>query len=158
MYFLCTYNRKNSINGKEIISIFKTTYFLNNISENFCRKSNMTLFYNVILFLVCLKVWSAEEIYTRVENQDNLFVGTNHTKKCFQKISIFFVNDSSLSCSNRYLQILFNVLTDKNQEVAATGFLTETGGITNIQEAQTCVLIKKYFFGIYFVFLIKFFE
>jgi hypothetical protein len=28
------------------------------------------------------------------------------------------------------LQILFNVLNDKNQEVAATGFLTETGGIT----------------------------
>jgi hypothetical protein len=56
------------------------------------------------------------------------------------------------------LQILFNFLNDKNQEVAATGFLTETGGITNIQEAQTCVLIKKYFFGIYFIFLIKFFE
>ena len=64
------------------------------------------------------------------------FVGTNHSKKVFQKIDTFFVNDSSLACSDRYVQILFNVLNDKNQEVHAIGYLTERGGISNLQDVR----------------------
>ncbi len=46
------------------------------------------------------------------------------------------MNDSSLPCSDRYVQILFNVLNDKNQEVHAIGYLTERGGISNLQDVR----------------------
>ena len=104
----------------------------------------MVILYLIILFATYIRIWSAEDVFTRVDDPENLFVGTIHNKRFFQKIEKFFLNDSSLSCYDKHLQIIFHVLNDKNSEVEAKGFLTETGGVSAVQEVGSCALYKKY--------------
>ena len=92
-------------------------------------------------------MWSAtEETYTKVEKAENLSVGQQLStlaastiiKRFFQKINTFYINDSRLSCSDRFVQIIFLVLNDKSIEVQAEGFLTETGGVRAVQQIRSC--------------------
>jgi hypothetical protein len=106
----------------------------------------MKLVFYIIVLKACWQVILAEETYTKVDKTENLFVGNsfwNHSKKFFQKIDTFFVNDSSLACSDWYVQILFNVLNDKNQEIPAKGYLIERGGISNLQDVRSCSVFKR---------------
>lgn len=80
------------------------------------------------------------ENYTKVENADNIFVGS---KNFFQKIKTFHINDSDLRCTDRYLPILFLMLNSQNIEKEVDGYLNEHGKIIDHQETGHCRIFKK---------------
>ena len=77
--------------------------------------------------------------YTKVENAANIHVGTTF----IQKIKTFYINDSSITCTDRYLPILFIILNEKNVHVEVGGFLTEHGNLIEEQEKIKCRIFKK---------------
>ena len=82
----------------------------------------------------------------KVQNAANIFIGPN---SFIQKINEFYINDTGLSCSDKYLPIIFVMKNDKNVDQDARGFLNENGALMDKQEKEDCVFFKR------FIFLIK---
>ena len=98
-----------------------------------------------ILFISCFNLIYANYVtnitYTKVINAANIYVGS---KNFYQKISNFHVNDSLVNCNERYLPILFLMITSQNKEEEVDGFLTEKGNLIDHQEKTTyCQIMKK---------------
>ena len=80
-----------------------------------------------------------QDTYTKVLNAANIMVGTSF----IQKISSFHINDSNITCTDRYLPILFRMINDKSEDVEVKGLLTEYGNLVKDQEKINCRLFKK---------------
>ena len=85
---------------------------------------------------------TSNETFTRVENAANIYVGS---KNFIQKINFFYINDSSVKCTERYLPIIFLMTNSQNKEQVVDGYLTEYGNLVDHQESIHCRIFKKYF-------------
>ena len=97
-----------------------------------------TIFLWMFAFKTSL-VFSESVNFTKVENAENIYVGTIF----IQKISSFFINDSDISCTEQFLPILFRILNDKKVDEEVDGFLNEKGNVVNNQQIVNCRLFKK---------------
>lgn len=90
-------------------------------------------------FSVCSS-FPNNENYTKVEHANNIYVGS---KNFYQKIKMFYINDSELRCTDRYLPILFVMINSHNIEKEVDGYLTEYGDLIEKQETGHCRTFKK---------------
>jgi hypothetical protein len=93
-----------------------------------------------IFILSRLNEANSKDDLIEVDEADNIYVGTY----LIQKIKIFYINDSLVSCVDRLLSIIFKMLNSKNDEIEVIGLLTEFGNLINQQEKSNCRLYNKY--------------
>ena len=93
-----------------------------------------------IFILSRLNEANSNDDLIEVDEADNIYVGTY----LIQKIKIFYINDSLVSCVDRLLSIIFKMLNSKNDEIEVIGLLTEFGNLINQQEKSNCRLYNKY--------------
>jgi hypothetical protein len=101
------------------------------------------MFVKILLLIISLsKLNQANSIdnLMKVEEAANIYVGTY----LIQKIKSFYVNESLVSCEDRYLPIIFKMLNSKNEEIEVQGLLTEFGNLITQQEKTNCKIMKKY--------------
>jgi len=101
------------------------------------------MFVKILLLIISLsKLNQANSIdnLMKVEEAANIYVGTY----LIQKIKSFYVNESLVSCEDRYLPIILKMLNSKNEEIEVQGLLTEFGNLITQQEKTNCKIFKKY--------------
>lgn len=77
---------------------------------------------------------------TRVDHASNIYIGAKH----IQRIDHFYINEENLSCTERYLPIMFTMLNENKNKINVNGYLKEDGRLIAKQEnSSNCKIIKK---------------
>ena len=106
------------------------------------------IFYLILLFIefteiLCIPVSSVpmtRDNFIKVQNAANIYVGPN---KSIQKIYEFYINDTGLTCSEKYLPIMFSMKNAQNNQEDVAGYLSETGYLMEKQELSECPIVRR---------------
>ena len=99
--------------------------------------------YFLVLISILLPITANNDKQIKIEKADNLYIGSGD-KRCFQKISSFFVNLTQFACNEQFLPIYFNMLNSAGKEQEADGYLSEDGDLLNKQNFLSfCRMFKK---------------
>ena len=107
------------------------------------------IFYLILLFIefteiLCIPVSSVpmtRDNFIKVQNAHNIYVGPNYSIK---KIYEFYINDTGLTCSEKYLPIMFSMKNAQNNQEDVAGYLSETGYLMDKQELSECPIVRRW--------------